>query len=51
MEKNIGLKEHTAGRMINVERIRDYMVYLLKEPVPLLNGHCVSRGKIGFQGR
>lgn len=50
MEKSIGLEEHTAMRMINVERISDYMVYLLKKLVPLLNGCYVSRGKIGFQG-
>lgn len=31
MEKNIGLEKHTAWRMINVEQISDYMVYLLKE--------------------
>lgn len=50
MEKGIGLEKHTAMRMINVERISDYMVYLLKELVPLLNGYYVSGGKNRLSG-
>ena len=50
MEKNIGSEKHTARKMINVERISDYMLYLFKKLVPLLNCYCGSVGKIGFQG-
>ena len=50
MDKDIGLEKHTARRMINVEQISDYMLYLFKKLIPLLNHYCGSVGKIGFQG-
>lgn len=50
MEKNPGLEKHTAKRVINVERISDYTLYLFKELVPLLNSYRGSMGEIGFQG-
>lgn len=43
-------REAHSQRVINVEWISDYTLYLFKELVPLLNSYRGSMGKIGFQG-